>query len=622
MDRKARRSGSVSGGSATGRSVVRGLGALAGAAALTVLGGASPTWAAAPAGHASGTATPIKHVVVLFDENNSFDHYFATYPKAANTDGTKFTPAKGTPKNIDTLAHAGLLKRNPNQYTPKRLTPDHAVTCDQNHSYGPEQYAYDGGKADKFVQNTEVDKCSGGLFGEPGLVMDYFDGNTVTALWNYAQHYSLSDRSYGSNYGPSTPGAINLASGNTHGVISTDPTSSTEDPKQTDTPDKTAVQSPDAHGVGTMINDPDPSFDDCSDKNHTAASALATMQGRNIGDLLNTRKVSWGWFQGGFRPSSAWNGEDDSYAKCEDAHANVGGASTLDYSPHHNPFAYYKTTANPHHLAPTSVAEIGHAGRANHNYDLTDFSAAAKAGHLPAVSMVKASAYQDGHAGYSDPVDEQHFLVNQINAVQSSPQWKSTAIVVAYDDSDGWYDHAYIPPRNGSKDTTVGSNGKAADSPACQNGPSAAGGYQDRCGPGTRQPLLVISPYSKVNKVDHTMTDQASIIRFIEDNWHTGRIGDHSFDATAGPLSGMFDFKHPNNRQLLLNADGSVKSEGALHAVAPVTTHITPGPPMENTAATTGDFPVLPVSLGVAALLATGATGTYLTLRRRQRTTA
>lgn len=132
----------------------------------------------------------------------------------------------------------------------------------------------------------------------------------------------------------------------------------------------------------------------------------------------------------------------------------------------------------------------------------------------------------------------------------------------------------------------------------------------------------MISPYSKVNKVDHTMTDQASIIRFIEDNWHTGRIGDHSFDATAGPLSGMFDFKHPNNRQLLLNADGSVKSEGALHAVAPVTTHITPGPPMENTAATTGDFPVLPVSLGVAALLATGATGTYLTLRRRQRTTA
>ncbi|MFJ8094751.1 phospholipase C [Streptomyces griseofuscus] len=598
------------------RAAMRSLGALVGVAALTALGSNAPGWAATSAhGHgASSTATPIKHVVVLFDENISFDHYFATYPKAANTDGTKFTASKSTPKDIDTLANAGLLEHNPNQYAPKRLSPSQALTCDQNHSYGPEQYAYNGGKADQFVQNTEVDKCSGGLFGEPGLAMDYYDGNTVTALWNYAQHYTLSDRAYSSNYGPSTPGALNLASGNTHGVVSIDPATG----EQTDKPDSYTVQSPDAHGVGTVVNDPDPAWDDCSDKDHTSRNALASMQGKNVGDLLNAKKVSWGWFQGGFRPSTGWDGTSGSYAKCDTTHNNVGGTAAVDYSPHHNPFSYYKSTANPHHLPPKSVSEIGHSGQANHNYDLTDFSAALEAGHLPSVSFLKAGEYQDGHAGYSDPIDEQHFLVNEINAIQSSPQWKSTAIVVAYDDSDGWYDHAFVAPRNGSTDTSVGSNGKATDSPACQKGPKAAGGYADRCGPGTRQPLLVISPYSKVNKVDHTLTDQASITRFIEDNWHTGRVGDASFDAKAGSLGGMFDFRHPNNKRVLLNTDGSVKSVGPIKHVAPVHTSITPGPAFQNAADTSDAFPTLPVGLGVGALLAAGLTGTYFTMRRRQ----
>ncbi|MGV9562903.1 phospholipase C [Streptomyces sp. NPDC003480] len=606
------------------RATTRSLGALAGAAALTLLSAQAPAWATAPDGdRASSTATPIKHVVVLFDENVSFDHYFATYPKAANTDGTKFTASRKTPKDVDNLRTAGLLTKNPNQYAPKRLTPSQAMTCDQNHAYGPEQYAYNGGKNDQFVQNTDSGKCSGTLFGEPGLVMDYYDGNTVTALWNYAQHYALGDRSYSSVYGPSTPGALNLISGQTHGVVSMDPASGTENPKRTATPDAYTVQSPDAKGVGTVVNDPDPAYDDCSGKDHTSKNALASMQGRNIGDVLNSRKITWGWFQGGFRPSTAWDGRQGHYAQCDTTHTNVGGAATVDYSPHHSPFQYYKSTSNPHHLAPRNVDEIGHNGRANHNYDLTDFDAALKAGKLPAVSFVKAPEYQDGHAGYSDPIDEQHFLVQQINALQKSPQWKSTAVVIAYDDSDGWYDHAYAKPRNGSKDTSTGSNGKATDSPACQSGPAAAGGYADRCGPGTRQPLLVVSPYSKVNKVDHTLTDQSSIIRFIEDNWHTGRIGDHSFDAAAGSLAGMFDFRHPNDKQVLLNANGSVKSVGPIRPVKAVATSITPGPAMQNTAAATdASFPAVPVGIAAGALLAAGATGTYLTLRRRERRSA
>ncbi|MEV4439786.1 alkaline phosphatase family protein, partial [Streptomyces sp. NPDC049577] len=525
------------------------------------------------------TATPVKHLVVIFDENVSFDHYFATYPAAANTDGTPFVPARATPGRVDNLRTAGLLRHNPNRYPPRRLGPDRAMTCDQNHSYGPEQYAANGGRADRYVEHTDSGTCSGRLYGEPGLVMDYYDGNTVTALWNYAQHYAMSDRSFGTTYGPSTPGAVNLVSGRTDGVVSTDPASGTEHPRQTREPDPYAVAAPDTRGVGTLINDPDPAYDDCSGRDHRSRSPLAALRGRNIGDLLNARHVTWGWFQGGFRPSRPWDGRPGHHAACSGrTHTNGAGAAVADYSPHHAPFQYYRSTANPHHLPPASVAEIGHRGRANHAYDLADFDAALRAGRLPAVSFLKPAAYQDGHAGYSGPLDEQHFLVAWINKIQRAPQWKDTAIVIAYDDSDGWYDHAYAEPLNGSRIAARGSNGKPVDASACRRGPRPAGGRYGRCGPGPRLPLLVISPYSRVNAVDHTPTEQASVLRFIEDNWHTGRIGAGSFDSRAGSLAGLFDFAHPNDKRVLLAADGSVRSVGRVGRARTGASAALPGP--------------------------------------------
>jgi phospholipase C len=67
---------------------------------------------------------------------------------------------------------------------------------------------------------------------------------------------------------------------------------------------------------------------------------------------------------------------------------------------------------------------------------------------------------------------------------------------------------------------------------------------QGRCGYGPRLPLLVISPWAKINFVDGTLTDQSSILRFIEDNWNLGRIGGGSYDVLAGSLLNMFDFNH------------------------------------------------------------------------------
>ena len=167
------------------------------------------------------------------------------------------------------------------------------------------------------------------------------------------------------------------------------------------------------------------------------------MGGNNIGEELTTTNITWGWFQGGFDngfvPGHGTAADDRQI--CSQSHQNVGGNTVIDYNPHHEPFQYWASTANPMHLPPTSVSMVGQNDQANHQYDVADFWAAADSGNLPAVSYLKAPDYQDGHAGYSDPADEQTWLVDTINHLQSLHTWKSTAVVVAYDDSDGWYDH-------------------------------------------------------------------------------------------------------------------------------------------------------------------------------------
>jgi phospholipase C len=313
--------------------------------ASVVLAGSALATSSALANEDPHTATPIKHLVVIFQENVSFDHYFGTYPTAANTDGQPFTAAVDTPQ-VNGLTE-DLLTHNPNAANPKRLGgPGQQVTCDQDHEYTDEQL-----------------------------------------------------------------------------------------------------------------------------------------------------------------------------------------------------------TANPHHLPPSSVDMIGKTDQANHQYDLSDFWAAADSGHLPSVSYLKAAGYQDGHAGYSDPIDEQQFLVQTINHLQELPEWKDTAVVIAYDDSDGWYDHQAPPRVNNSQSAQ---DALTAPGQCGPHGPML-GGYLGRCGYGPRLPLLVISPLAKPNYVDHTVTDQASILRFIEDNWHTGRIGNASFDTYAGCLTGMFDFDATPQPTLLLD---------------------------------------------------------------------
>ena len=463
----------------------------------------------------------IKHVVVIFQENVSFDHYFGTYPRAKpNLDkSVYFGPVKDDTPSVNGLLAGGLLNHNPNLTNPFRLDRSEAVTCDQNHDYGPEQQAFDFGLMDKFVQTVGVGAgtCLDYGFGTK-LTMGYYDGNTVTALWNYAQRFAMNDNSFNTVFGPSTPGAINLISGQTHPV---------DQAHIIGTPGTDVITASDLSQ--TVVGDPDPFYDDCGSPDQIA------MLGKNVGDLLNDKGVTWGWFQGGFKPTTP--SESGSKAVCNAQSPQIAAGNTLqkDYSAHHEPFEYYLSTSNPHHLPPSSTFMIGRTDQANHQYDLTDFWAAVDHDNMPAVSFLKAKRVNDGHANNSDPIDEQLFLVDTINRLQKSSEWDETAIIIAYDDSDGWYDHQMGPivkQSNSTQDELTGSG---------HCGTAAQPSDQGRCGYGPRLPLLVISPWAKTNFVDHTLTDQSSILRFIEDNWDLGRI-DGSFDAIAGPLWNMFDF--------------------------------------------------------------------------------
>ncbi len=507
----------------------------------------------------------IRHIVVIFQENVSFDHYFATYPNALNPKGEPgFTALPGTPA-VEGLT-GSLLTANPNflnaangagRANPFRLRRDQAATADQDHSYQPEQLAFNGGKMDLFpksVGTPDGPKVPGEKAGIPsttGLTMGYFDGNTVTAYWNYAQHYAMSDHHFDVEFGPSTLGAINLASGQTNGAVN----------------DQNAegYLVADGNGGFTMIGDPLPAGDVCS----STSDALVHMTGRNIGDMLTESKVSWGFFQGGFDLTKV---NPNGTTGCRRSSMSAAKQLKRDYVPHHEPFQYYKSTANPTHVRPLSVATIAtnQDGAANHQYDSHDFVDALAAGNFPAVSFIKAPAYEDGHAGYSSPLDEQRFVVETINLIQKQPDWQHTVVIIAYDDSDGWYDHLMGKIVNGSESRldVLNGPGKCGDVKTALGGVDAKTKHASgRCGPGPRLPLLVISPWAKPNFVDHTVTDQTSILRLVEDTFLNGkRLGQGSFDARSGSLENMFDFskKTPQNlRTVLLDPDtGEVKSAG------------------------------------------------------------
>src|SRR5712692_11380621 len=253
--------------------------------AMAILTAAALTLLPATPAFADGViATPIQHIVVIFQENVSFDHYFGTYPNALNPAGEPAFHGKPNTPAVNGLS-AGLLTKNPNlnplngagATNPFRLDRSQAVTRDQGHGYKAEQQAFDNGLMDLFplfVGKSGPPPVGTGITSTTGLNLGYFDGNTVTALWNYAQHFAMSDNSYGTTFGPSTPGLLNLVSGQTNGL--------------TQVINGTGSETDGGSGSLTVVGDPDPIGDVCSAPTRNQVQ----MSGRNIGDLLNDAGIS------------------------------------------------------------------------------------------------------------------------------------------------------------------------------------------------------------------------------------------------------------------------------------------------------------------------------------------
>ena len=357
-------------------------------------------------------------------------------------------------------------ERMPRQpVNPRRLDPaniNDVLTCDQDHGYTDEQKAFDGG-ADGQVRRDVGTGAATSPTGQPcgkSIVMDYYDGNTVTGLWNYAQHFAMSDNSFGTTFGPSTPGAINLVSGQTGGV-------GTDDQRR---------RHRRRHGRRRQRRHRSSATPSRTTTTARPATRVA-LTGQNIGDLLNAAGVTWGWFQGGFRPTTSFAARPAAPADqhvhpdqfkgkfaaparpglCNAVHRRRIGdrrhaaqyGNKDDYIPHHEPFQYYASTANPHHLPPTVDGDDrphrpGQPPvRPDRLRSLVGASRTATVARPPARGQLPQGARRTRTATPATPTRSTSSTSSSttINALEHSPDWSSTAVIIAYDDSDGWYDH-------------------------------------------------------------------------------------------------------------------------------------------------------------------------------------
>jgi phospholipase C len=412
----------------------------------------------------AGDLGRIHHVVVIYQENHSFDNLYGEFPGAdglgdgrgvgSQTDlsGSVYTTLPAVPGS--TLFPADL----PNRPFPiESYAPSSTKIPDLVHRFYQEQEQIDGRRMDHFVAVSDAKALSMGFYHTQGL-----------PLAAIASRYTLCDHFFHAAFGgsflnhmwliaaasPVFPGAPSgvVAKLDAHGNLMTD-----------------GFVTPDGYAVNTCfsVNAPHPSG--------VAANRLVPNQTMpTIGDRLSDRGVSWAWYAGG------WN------------NALAGSPDPL-FQFHHQPFVYFARYAD------------GTAEKAAHLRDESEFVSAVNAGRLPAVSFVKPLGTENEHPGYTDILSGERHVADLIAAIQKSPLWRSTVIIVTYDENGGFWDH--VAP------------------------PSA-----DRWGPGSRVPALVISPFARRHHVDHTSYDTTSILSLIEHRWHLVPLS--ARDAAAAPLQG------------------------------------------------------------------------------------
>lgn len=421
----------------------------------------------------------VRHVFVIYQENRSFDSYFGDFP---GVDNLASPEARGYGfREWDSIGKTWV--------TPFLLNaPD---TDDADHSRLALLDKVDHGKMDRFVAFEEENPmATPQLARQKGLLtMGYDDCRTVPFLWMYAHHFTLYDHIFQAMYGPSTPGNIDLIAGQT---------GQTQAARH---PDEVA-NSPFSSG-DPVVNDQNPAWGPYEHRSQahqthqldqTYATLMLTLKGRDAGDdakvdiddvkkdigelaRLNHQAIPWAWYQEGFG-----NGEGNDHPA---------------YIPHHNAPQYFGyIRRNPEMWSGV--------------HDLLDFFTVMKNRRLPAKSVVFIKGGNenpfgwkpanpaalgflgdDDHPGYSDSQLSESLVAKVVNTVARSPYWDSSAIIVLWDDSEGFYDH--VPP------------------PQFETCPD-----RNPCGDGPRVPLILISPWARSAGVNSDPGDHASFAKFLD----------------------------------------------------------------------------------------------------------
>lgn len=451
----------------------RTLATLLGIAAL-----AAQPLAAAPA--PSGDLARIKHIVVIFLENHSFDSLYGRFPGAngildakpevsmqSDLDGRLYDPLPpvlgGEGKDGKPVADPRFPKDLPNEPFDigESVRPDQKIH-DLPHSFFLHQQQIDGGRMDRYAALSEAG----------ALVMGYYDARNLP-LGQYASQFTLADNFFQAAFGGSFLNHQWLVCACTPKFDGAPDDMKTELDSEGNVVKERAL-TPDGYVVGNI----QPYAAPYSPRAGDAKKRLPPQLQTTIGERLSDKHVSWAWYAGGWKDA-------------------VAGHPAPSFQFHHQPFVYYQNYA------------VGSKGRAEHLKDGEDFFAAIAHGALPEVAFYKPVGALNEHPGYADLLSGERHVADIIGKIQQSPLWKDTAIIVTYDEYGGFWDHV-APPAG------------------------------DRWGPGTRVPALVISPFAKRGYVDHTPYDTTSILKLIETRFGLEPLGPR--DAKADGMLNAFDF--------------------------------------------------------------------------------
>lgn len=429
--------------------------------------------------HAQVMENPIGHIIVISLENHSFDNLFGAFPGAEGIaqagSAAVQVDARGQafrklPPVIDTTSQplrpdTRFPSDLPNAPFPiERYVAAKDKTGDLVHRFYQEQAQINGGAMNRFA----------GLSDAGGLAMGYYDASG-TALWRYAREYTLADRFFHAAFGGSFLNHFWMVCACTPRFDAAPPQTRAE------LDDNGLLRhdgpvTPDGYAVNTLQPEGGPHMKGIAPDRLLPPQTMPT-----IGERLSAASVSWAWYAGGWAAAEA-------------------GHAAKDFQYHHQPFAYFSA------YAPGSEA------RAEHLKDEADFFRDLKEGTLPAVSFYKPSGDSNWHPGYADVTTGDAHFAKIMKAIEESPVWKSSVVIVTFDENGGYWDH--VPPPKG-----------------------------DRWGPGVRVPTLIISPFARRHFVDHTAYDTTSILRFIEARFGLEPLGER--DRAAGDLGAGLDFETP-----------------------------------------------------------------------------